>query len=101
MRCAFPTTDPSGDDNPDIEKYLGYFDVTAALHYKNLEFSLLARNNFRSDNNYGAIELGMSFPMFHKIRGYAQFFNGYGESLIDYNHNINRVGIGILLTDIL
>ncbi len=93
-------TDPDGDDNPDIEKYLGYFDVTAALQYRNLEFSLLARNNFRS-NNYGAIELGMSFPMFHKIRGYAQFFNGYGESLIDYNHNINRVGIGILLTDIL
>ncbi len=94
-------TDPAGDDNPDIEKYLGYFDLTAALQYRNLEFSLLARNNLRTNENHGAIELGMSFPMYHKIRGYAQFFNGYGESLIDYNHNINRVGIGILLTDIL
>ena len=94
-------SDPSGDDNPDIEKYLGYFDLTAALQYRNLEFSLLARNNLRTDENHGAIELGMSFPMYHKIRGYAQFFNGYGESLIDYNHNINRIGVGILLTDIL
>ncbi len=94
-------TDPGGDDNPDIEKYLGYFDLTAALQYKNLEFSLLARDNLRSHPNYGAIELGMSFPLYHKIRGYAQWFNGYGESLIDYNHDINRVGIGFLLTDIL
>jgi phospholipase A1 len=62
---------------------------------------MLARNNLRSDGNYGAIELGMSFPLIDKIRGYAQFFNGYGESLIDSNHSINRVGIGILLTDIL
>ncbi len=94
-------TDPEGDDNPDIEKYLGYFDLTAALQYKNFEFSMLARDNLRSSGNYGAIELGMSFPLYRKIRGYAQFFNGYGESLIDYNHSINRVGIGFLLTDIL
>ncbi len=94
-------TDPEGDDNPDIEKYLGYFDLTAALQYKSFEFSLLARDNLRSSSNYGALELGMSFPLYHKIRGYAQFFNGYGESLIDYNHSINRVGIGFLLTDIL
>jgi phospholipase A1/A2 len=92
-------TDTSGDDNPDIEKYLGHFDLTAALHYRNYEFSLLARDNLRT--GYGAIELGMSFPLHHKVRGYAQFFNGYGESLIDYNHNINRVGIGFLLTDML
>ena len=97
---SFPT-DPGGDDNPDIEKYLGYFDLSAAVEYKNLEFSMLARNNLRTSQNYGAIELGLSFPLYEKIRGYAQWFNGYGESLIDYNHNINRVGIGFLLSDIL
>ena len=94
-------TDPDGDDNPDIEKYLGYFDLTAAVQYKDFEFSVMARDNLRSSGNYGAIELGMSFPLYGKVRGYAQFFNGYGESLIDYNHSINRVGIGFLLTDIL
>ena len=93
--------DPGGDDNPDIEKYMGYFDLTGALQWRKFEFSLLARDNLRTSNNYGAIELGMSFPLYRKVRGYAQYFSGYGESLIDYNHDINRVGIGFLLTDIL
>lgn len=94
-------TDTTGDDNPDIEKYMGYFDLTGALSYRKFEFSLLARNNLRTTNNYGAIELGMSFPLYHRLRGYAQFFNGYGDSLIDYNQNITRYGIGILFTDML
>ncbi len=92
--------DPGGDDNPDILKYMGYFDLSGAIEYKKFEFSVIARNNLRSPN-YGAIELGLSFPLYQKIRGYAQWFNGYGESLIDYNHSINRVGIGFMLTDIL
>jgi phospholipase A1 len=35
------------------------------------------------------------------LRFYTQFFNGYGESLIDYNHHNQRVGIGFSINDIL
>jgi phospholipase A1/A2 len=94
-------TDFSGDDNPDIEKYMGYFDLTGALTYRKLEFSLLARDNLRSSNNYGALELGMSFPLFYRLRGYVQYFNGYGDTLIDYNRHVTRYGVGILFTDLL
>jgi phospholipase A1/A2 len=100
-RAKTSPTDSGGDDNPDIEKYMGYFDLTGAWQVRSFEFSVLARDNLRSSHNLGAIELGMSFPLYHRIRGYAQYFNGYGESLIDYNHSINRVGVGFLLTDIL
>jgi phospholipase A1 len=93
-------TDADGDDNPDIDDYMGYFDLTGALTYRSFEFTTLIRNNLRSDNR-GAVELGVSFPLWGRLRGFAQYFIGYGESLIDYNHNMERIGVGVLLTDLL
>ena len=66
---------------------------------ENQTFGVMFRNNLRS-NNRGAIQLDWTFPMGRRFKGYAQYFNGYGESLIDYNHSLQRVGIGILLTDV-
>lgn len=90
----------SGDDNPDIDDYMGYFDFQAVIEHRKLQYSTLFRNNLR-DQNRGAIELGVSFPLGGRLRGYAQYFNGYGESLIDYNYRNERIGIGVLLTDLL
>lgn len=89
-----------GDDNPDIEKYLGNFEFGAAYRRQDHEFSLMLRNNLRREHNRGALQLEWTFPLSGRLRGYAQFFNGYGESLIDYNAHIERVGVGILLTDL-
>lgn len=93
--------DFKGDDNPDIQKYLGYGDIQMLYTMGVHRWSLMIRNNLRKDNNKGAVELGLSFPMTPKIKGYVQYFNGYGESLIDYNASVNRLSIGIMLNDFL
>ena len=92
--------DSSGDDNPDIERYMGSFEFTTVYRRDDHELSLLIRNNLR-ENNKGALRLDWTFPLWRNIRGYAQYFNGFGESLIDYDVRTQRIGVGILLSDLL
>lgn len=86
------------DDNPDIEKYSGYGELWGHYFWKKQRFGMMVRNNLRSDNK-GAIQLEWAFPLIEHISAYLQYFNGYGESLIDYNKCVNRFSIGFLLTD--
>ncbi|MBN4055507.1 phospholipase A [bacterium AH-315-K03] len=89
--------DTTGDDNPDIDDYMGFFESRTIYHWQSQEVSLMFRNNLRSDNK-GAVQLDWSFPLWGGLKGYVQYFNGYGESLIDYNESIERIGVGVLLT---
>jgi phospholipase A1 len=90
---------PRGDDNPDIEKYMGYGEIGALWQItEGHNLDIMLRNNFRSDNK-GAIQLGWSFPFSKHLRGYIEYFNGYGESLIYYDQSVERIGIGVKLTD--
>jgi len=91
--------DEEDDNNPHIEKYYGYGELRAAYKWGNQVFAGMLRNNLRPDNNKGAIQLDWSFPLVSKLKGYVQFFNGYGECLLDYNYANQRIGVGILLSD--
>jgi phospholipase A1 len=93
--------DPTGDDNPDIDAYLGYGEIRALYKWEEHTFSLMFRNNLRSGDNRGAVELGWTFPITDCINGYLQYFNGYGESLIDYDSSVNRIGVGFTVTEML
>lgn len=92
--------DPRGDDNPDITKYMGWFELSAAYKQDTATWRMMLRNNLQSDNK-GAVRLSYSRPLNNHIRFYAELFNGYGESLIDYNRSVTRFGIGFELNDIL
>ncbi len=93
--------DAVDDNNPDITDYLGHYELRAAYKWGGHVFSAMSRNNLESGFDNGAVELGWSFPLgkYPYLKGYLQYFRGYGESLIDYNEHVNRIGIGILLTD--
>lgn len=87
------------DDNPDIEDYLGHGDLLAVYRKGRNAYSLLLRNNFKSTDNRGAVKLNWSFPLYGRLKGYVQYFNGYGESLIDYNYKQQSFGFGVSLTE--
>jgi phospholipase A1 len=87
------------DDNPDINRYMGYGDIVGVYRHRQHTFSALARYNAASSR--GALQLGWSFPLGRRVRGYVQAFTGYGESLIDYNVRQNTIGLGVSLADFL
>ena len=87
------------DDNPHIEDYLGYGEVWAYYFWKGNRFGIMLRNNLDFQANRGAVQLEWSFPIVERVSGYLQYYNGYGESLLDYNHRVNRIGIGFILKE--
>ena len=85
--------------NEDIQDYMGNIDFRSAYKFNRHTISLMLRNNLQSGFSKGTFEVDWSFPIFHRLRGYAQYFNGYGESLIDYNVHNNTLGVGLAFTD--
>lgn len=89
--------DPKGDDNPNIEDYIGYGELEIKLPYGNHEFGATIRNNLKKQSdNRGSLKLEYSYPLWTTYL-YIQYFSGYDESLIDYDRSIDKIGIGILL----
>ncbi len=92
--------DPIGDDNPDITDYWGHMQMEYARCLDGVRCEHLWSTKVRGNlaTRRGAIETHWAFPTGSKqISWYVLLFSGYGESLIDYNHAENRVGIGITL----
>lgn len=93
-------TDANGDedDNPDISKYMGYGDVKLQYRFNDQQnvYSVLRYN---PKSGHGAVEAAYTFPLKGKLKGVVRGFHGYGESLIDYNHKQNGLGVGLMFND--
>jgi len=87
--------------NPDITHYLGYSQTTFSYKlFNNQVASVALRNVAESGFSRRAEEFTWSIPISKtRLRFYADFFSGYGQSLIEYNHYTNSAGIGIALND--
>lgn len=90
--------DPLGDDNPDIVNYLGYREFTLRYIEEGvLEVEALSR--------IASIQVDVAAPWtaLFGLEGkledvpniHLQYFNGYGESLLDYNQSHVSWGVGL------
>lgn len=91
--------DEEDDDNQNIENYIGYGDLKVAYKMGEMEFATIIRNNLKPDDNRGSGQFDWTFPLVKEIRGYVQYFNGYCETLVDFDHADQRIGVGVLLGD--
>ncbi|HNY96143.1 MAG TPA: phospholipase A [Smithellaceae bacterium] len=111
--------DESKDDNSDILRYMGYGELWASYFWKKQRFAVMLRNNLRREN-LGAVQLEWSIPplalgqlllgsvvseetlnkyLTDKFSFYVQYFNGYGEGLMDYNKSMNRISFGVMIAE--
>ncbi len=92
--------DRNSDDNPDIEDFMGRGELLVTRNFRGHEISGLFRHSLRGgERAHSALELNWAFPIRGELKGYLQFFSGYGESLVDYNHSANYVGLGVSLIE--
>jgi phospholipase A1 len=91
----------SDDNNPDIQDYLGNGDVLLSWAKGGHTLSALLRGKLSFDRPRGGAELSWSFPVrgADNLHGYVQYYQGYGESLIDYNAKSQRIGLGVAFSD--
>lgn len=87
--------------NPDIEDYRGYFEIKAGITKKE-NFALLAA--FRQGSAGGTIQVDFSYPL-HRLFAdnvdfyfYAQYVNGYAETLKNYSEKDDVIRLGIAIT---
>ena len=91
--------EPEGDDNPDIYRYFGYSELFLGWRGSAQEYTFRMHGNPTTGKGGG--EVALSFPFFGRFRGVVKYFNGYGNSLIDYNHFQQRIGVGVLISNLL
>jgi phospholipase A1 len=86
-------------ENPDIEDYMGRASILFNYRIKKHLLTLKAQHSLRfGDDNHGSIELDWTFPIYKNLKGYGQFFHGYGDAMIDYNQIHTIAGIGIVFS---
>ena len=90
------------EDNPDLPDYRGYVDLRVTMGWaRGLQLSTTGR--LGDDANRGSLQLDLSYPLMGLFSGslsvylYAQYFTGYGESLLLYDQRSDAFRFGFAL----
>ncbi|MGJ1484225.1 phospholipase A [Sphingobacterium multivorum] len=87
-------------DNPDLNKYIGYTEAQLAWNIKKdkLILDVMGRKGASWDTK-GSLMTTLSFRPSEKRNLYwtLQWWQGYGESLVDYNRSVSMIRIGFMV----
>lgn len=84
--------------NPDIAYYLGYENIHFSYRFHQAVATLEVQN-IESALRRGYFQVSVSYPVLKHVSIYLQYFNGYGQSMIEYNHRTQAAGLGIAFND--
>lgn len=88
------------DENPLITDYTGRGEGVFVYNLKKHQFSLVVANALRPKNpGRGSVLFSYVFPVVDNLRMQLQVGEGYGETLIDYNHRQTTIGISASLIE--
>lgn len=100
LRPWWRVPEDDDDDNPEITRFVGNGELRVGHVGETENWTLTLRRNLGSGGK-GSAQLDWSRPtgFSPQLRWYVQYFDGYGESLIDYNRRLQRIGAGVMLND--
>ena len=85
-----------------LPNYRGYADLRVTVGWaRGLQLSTTGR--LGDDGNRGSVQVDLSYPMMRLFSGslsvylYAQYFTGYGESLLLYDRRSEALRFGFAL----
>jgi outer membrane phospholipase A len=91
------------DENPDIDDYRGHVDFL--VRFGQEDGWLFDTTLRRGHSAKGSVQVDASYPLrkptFGNLGGYLhlQYFNGYGESLVDYDRKLrSQFRVGLMVT---
>lgn len=88
------------DENPAIANYTGRGEAIVVRNIGTHQLSLVARHSLRlGHNNHGSVLGTWVFPILNNLRGQLQVGDGYGETLMDYNHRQTIIGVSVSLVE--
>jgi len=82
------------DENPEISNYIGRAAFDVIYSWGNHQAYAVFTTPFNKLNR-GSLQLNYVLPVISNLRLQFQFFTGYGETVIDYNHSQTTIGIGV------
>jgi len=96
-----PEASDDEDENPGILDYVGRAELLVVHRRGNShQIATQIRHSMKGgEDSHGSINLNWSYPCFDRLRCHAEIFLGYGESLIDYNHKVTTIGLGVALLE--